>query len=111
VRVCWFILVGLLAIHPGTSSAGAAGASLPVSATVFSTCAVSSNALGQPGLALGTVRDLARVSCSPAAAYSVSFHPPESDAAAPRAGKARASTLLLQPTGRGDNVPVVEIRY
>jgi len=111
VRVCWIILEGLLAAHPGMSWAGTADRPLAVSATVFSICAVSSNAFGHPGSAFGAVRDLARINCAPAAAYSVSFYPRISDATTSGDGKARASTLSLQPTARRDNVLVVEIKY
>lgn len=116
MRVFRLIPGGLLAAHAGAVFAATANAPLPVSATVLSICAVSS---GNPGgfgqtpdgrsPAQGGARP--RVSCSPAAAYRISFDAGWTDARVARGGAARVATSRFVPNERQNDVLVVEIAY
>lgn len=107
MRVFVLLLGGLLTAHAGASWAATATASLPISVTVLSVCAVSLKMFDQVRVPFAAAGGRARVTCSPAAAYTIS----DSDAARSPTANMRASTFLFQPQGRRDNVRVVEIGY
>ena len=112
MHVLRFVLAGLLAFHNQASPAATGNAILPISATVSSVCAISSRPFSGGGRhASAEARGLARVRCSPTAAYAISFDSRDRDIGAVRRVDARASTPLGQPAGRRNDVLVVEISY
>jgi hypothetical protein len=112
VHVVRFVSAGLLAFHNQASPAASANAILPISATVSSVCAISSRPLRGGGRqASAEAPGLARVRCSPTAAYAISFDPRARDIGAVRRVDARASAPSGQPAGRRNDVLVVEISY
>lgn len=108
-------LGGLLAAHAAALSALTASAPLPVSATVISVCAVSADdAMRSSRPAAG--RGLARIDCSPAAAYTISSAPQMLSSArlvSWRDDRMPSAPLTTLPARRGDRdaVMVTEIAY
>jgi len=116
MRISQLLLGGLLISHAGMSWAATADASLSISVTVLSVCAVSSKALDRVDslfVAAGglvAARGRARVTCSPTAAYTISDSI-EADVTPSPAAHMRTYILLSQPQERRGKVRVVEIGY